>query len=176
MEIDLRDLAAMHPRLGVEISVNLAFRAGLSMQLRQHESGVRLQAQIDESPLERLVCWEFVRIELAAQFDVNRNTEDGAEGIALAFVYRELHWTVKRRLQRFESADWLLYYADDDKKHESHLVALEVSGVAGVDKGGVRLRQKISQVGRCWLEEELHVKAACVVEFGPPRLRLMTMK
>ena len=66
---------------------------------------------------------------------------------------------MRRRLQRGESADWLLRDA------QARLVALEVSGI---DKGddSQRLRIKLEQVRGATVGNR---RAACVVELASPR-------
>ena len=75
-----------------------------------------------------------------------------------------LNLVVRRRLQRGESADWLLRDADNE------LVALEVSGTDGGD-GGRRLRDKTLQARRALVASR---HAACVVELAFPRAVLRT--
>jgi len=85
-----------------------------------------------------------------------------AEAVALALVHIALGWVVRRRLQRGESADWLL------KDPLARLVALEVSGV-DEHEDPHRLRKKLNQVRRATVARQ---KAACVVELLAPRAAL----
>lgn len=98
----------------------------------------------------------------SAQIDRHRVIEDAAEAIALALVHKARGWIVRRRLQRGESADWLLL--DPQRKH----VALEVSGIDVADSGR-RLREKKEQARQTTAASR---KAACVVELAAPRAAL----
>jgi hypothetical protein len=89
--------------------------------------------------------------------DSNRVTEDGAEAVALAYANSISGWVAKRRLQRGESADWLM-------RNETGFLALEVSGTVEGDPFA-RLQQKKQQVARCSLEAE---RLAVVVAFNRP--------
>jgi hypothetical protein len=82
--------------------------------------------------------------------------------VALALIYSACGWVVRRRLQRRESADWLLVDS------ESQAIALEVSGL---DAGSLasRLRLKLEQVRNSTIAQK---KAACVVEIASPRAEL----
>jgi hypothetical protein len=73
--------------------------------------------------------------------DANRVTELGAEAVALALVHETQGWIARRRLQRGDSADWLL--EDESGK----LVALEVSGTV-VGDAQARLAEKLLQGNR----------------------------
>jgi hypothetical protein len=99
------------------------------------------------------------------QLDFGRITEDAAEAVALAMVHENGGWTVLRRMQRGDFADWLLLDADGRE------VALEVSGVDKVDTGQRRLKTKIRQVRRSPADR----KAAAVVELKPPRCRMVML-
>lgn len=91
-------------------------------------------------------------------------TEDVAEAISLALVSVAHGWKVRRRLQRGESADWLLRDADENS------VDLEVSGInAGSDSQ--RLQEKLEQVSRVTSAAR---RVACVVELRTPRATLET--
>jgi len=68
-------------------------------------------------------------------------------------------WVVRRRLQRGESADWLL------QDPEAHLIALEVSGI-GDGEDPDRLRVKLGQVSLATVADR---RGACVVELPLPR-------
>jgi len=92
-------------------------------------------------------------------FDRHRVTEDGAEAVALAYTHARDGWVVKRRLQRGESADWLL-------RRETGWLALEVSGTDAGD-AAVRLEAKKQQVGLCTLPVE---RLAVVVAFNAPEI------
>lgn len=71
---------------------------------------------------------------------------------------------VRRRLQRGESADWLLRDA------QARLVALEVSGIDEGDDSE-RLRIKVEQVRRATVGNR---RPACVVELASPRVTVAT--
>ena len=74
-------------------------------------------------------------------------------------------WVVRRRLQRGESADWLL------RDSEDNLVALEVSGLDTAD-GGRRLREKLTQAQRASAAGQ---RAACVIELAAPGAAFATV-
>ena len=91
----------------------------------------------------------------------NRLTEDGAEALALLYANTNGGWIVKRRLQRGERADWLLYR---DSGVDS--LALEVSGTIEGNPSS-RLEEKKKQVAACTLPA---LKLAVVVGFDRPVL------
>jgi len=174
MDLDLNALTALHPKMHMDIASPLAMHAGLSLQSGGHAPGVMLDAHIDAGREALALCWVLVDEGLREQTDRKRNTEDGAEAVALALAHERKRWTFSRRLQQGEHADYLLSVAENPSARR-RLVALEVSGSATIDTA--RLREKLAQVGKCWLEElqrEPDIKAACVVDFGPPRARLAT--
>ncbi len=176
MDLDLTLLSSSHPILHTKVLSPLVMHAGLSLQLRSHAPGVLLEAQINEASERLALCWTPVELEIAHQTDRKRNTEDGAEAVSLAIAGKKMRWCFRRRLQQGEYADYLLS-AEGTGAAARSLVALEVSGAAETDSA--RLKEKLFQVGRCWLKElekEPDIKAACVVEFGPPRARLATLQ
>ena len=155
-------LKHMHPLLSALTAAEYAHRAGLGLERHLHVPGVALDAWNEDVAHEARLHWAgspFGDFEL---HDWNRITEDAAEAIALALVHVALGWVVRRRLQRGESADWLL------QDRESSLVALEVSGV---DTGDVtdRLRIKLGQVRRATIAKQ---RVACVVELSTPRAKV----
>ena len=166
MELDLGHLKDMHPLLPLSTAREYAYRAAVGLERHGHEPGATLTFRLDAEEGKANVRWPLVAGDGIAQLDFIRVTEDAAEAITLALVHVTRGWTVRRRLQRGEAADWLLI--DGDKT----LVALEVSGVDTRDIRQRRLKEKAGQVGRCDLEA---TKVASVVELQPPRCRTRTV-
>lgn len=156
MKLTLANLQSMHPVLrGYPIDL---FRfAALALQRADHESPARTEIDHDDERSTADIEWLFQNLPAFEILDQNRITEDGAEAVALAYVHCQAGWTVKRRLQRGESADWLL-------RNEKSAMALEISGMAEGDRFR-RLEQKREQVARCSLPVE---KLAIVVAFDGP--------
>ena len=166
MELDLGRLKDMHPLLSLSTAREYAYRAAVGLERHGHRSGVTLSVLPDAKRQKATLQWPLAAGDGGAQLDFIRVTEDAAEAITLALVHVAKGWTVRRRLQRGESADWLLI--DGDR----NLVALEVSGVDTEDSRQRRLKEKAVQVGRCGLEA---MKVASVVELRPPRCRTRTV-
>lgn len=166
MELDLGRLKDMHPLLSLSTAREYAYRAAVGLERHGHRSGVTLSVLPDAKRQKATLQWPLAAGDGGAQLDFIRVTEDAAEAITLALVHVAKGWTVRRRLQRGESADWLLI--DGDRT----LVALEVSGVDTEDIRQRRLKEKAGQVGRCGLEA---MKVASVVELRPPRCRTRTV-
>lgn len=162
MEFDLRLLGEMHPFLAKSTAVELAYRAAIGLGRHGHKPGVHLSSSQSEHEKDVLL-WEEAADEASAQLDFHKVTEDAAEAIALVFASVANGWTILRRLQRWEFADWLLV------DRENSRVVTEVSGVDATDTGGGRLREKILQVAKCTASI---IKVACVVELQPPRLSM----
>jgi hypothetical protein len=101
--------------------------------------------------------WLTQGLTLLDVLDSHRVTEDGAEAVALTYANFKAGWVVKRRLQRGESADWLL-------RNEAGWLALEVSGMIAGDPLA-RLKQKQHQVSRCSLPVD---RLAIVISFDRP--------
>lgn len=99
-----------------------------------------------------------VLIPPVATRSITRVTEDGAEAVALVLVSAARGWTVEKRLQRWQSADWLLVTPEGDP------VVLEVSGIDGAFDNG-RLREKLRQVAGARFCE---FRFASVVAFAGP--------
>ena len=70
-----------------------------------------MNADIAHDRIESVATIEWLPQESKALniIDTNRLTEDGAEALALMYANTNGGWVVKRRLQRGERADWLLY-------------------------------------------------------------------
>ncbi len=152
----------MHPRLPATTAAEYAFRGSMALQ-RRHEGGnCDLDVTFyDGTPRSMAqLAWEAVSSEDLLQLDSIRITEDGAEAIALALVNVARGWRVRRRLQRGESADWLL----DGEPVDNSLVALEVSGIDGLPDLR-RLAEKVQQVTKVTL---CPYRCACVIAFAPP--------
>jgi hypothetical protein len=158
MKLALHDLCLMHPKLQGD-PTDLSKFGALALQRAGHVSPV--QAGIDHSGLEASADIEWLSQDLALLevLDGNRVTEDGAESVALVYVNTTEGWVVKRRLQRWERADWLL-------RNERGWLALEVSGMAAGDPF-VRLKDKKLQVALCSLPAE---RLAIVVAFARPSI------
>ena len=151
-------LKSMHPLLPASTAIEYAYRAGVGLERHDHEPGVGLATLIEKVKGQTSLHW-LPTSGGGEQLDRHRITEDAAEAVALALVRVAQGWVVRRRLQRGESADWLLRDA------QARLVALEVSGI---DKGddSERLRIKLEQVRGTTVGSQ---RAACVVELASPR-------
>jgi hypothetical protein len=154
----------MHPRLLLTTAHELAHKAAVGLGRHAHQPGVRLATRFDLEERAAELYWLSALAEDEQQLDRIRVTEDAAEAIALAFVHGVRGWTIDRRLQRGEVADWLL------QDTEGRLVALEVSGV-GAGRDPQRLAEKLEQVRRAPLGDE---RVACVVELEEPRTTART--
>jgi len=152
-------LKSMHPLLPASTAAEYGFRAAIGLERHRHPSGVGLASSIEGEAHEAALHWIRPSERDVEQLDQHRVTEDAAEAITLALVHKARGWVVRRRLQRGESADWLL--RDTDSKP----VALEVSGI---DRGddSVRLREKLEQVRQATIADH---RTACVVELSNPR-------
>lgn len=160
MRLDLMELKAMHPLLPPLTAAEYGHRAAMmGLERHHHESGVALATLIESETPPASLHWVASAFGDVAQLDRHRITEDAAEGVTLALVNVALGWTVKRRLQRGEFADWLL------QDPEARLVALEVSGIDEGDESG-RLHEKLDQVRRATIANH---RVACVVELATPR-------
>ncbi len=157
-------LKSMHPLLPASTAAEYGYRAAVGLERHDHESGVGLATSNDGQAGEASLHW-LPSAGGAEQLDRHRITEDAAEAVALALVRVARGWVVRRRLQRGESADWLL--RDARAQH----VALEVSGI---DEGDVaeRLRMKVQQVRSATVGNR---RAACVVELATPRATVATV-
>lgn len=164
MILNLDDLRLMHPLLPASSAAHYAYLTSVSLDRHGHSSGASLQVSMQTTAFVASLHWLSSKAEDRVQLDLNRTTEDAAEGIALTVVGVAKGWKILRRMQRGEHADWLL---SDPSSNSS--VALEVSGIDGMDRGGQRMRQKTLQVGKCVLGK---VKAACVVELSVPRSKI----
>jgi hypothetical protein len=158
VRLALHELFAMHPKLRGH-PPDLPKLGALALQRAGHASPV--PAEIDHEGAEGVaeVEWLPQDSSLLQVLDGNRITEDGAEAVALAYASSWAGWVVKRRLQRWESADWLLSRA-------ARWLALEVSGTATGDPFA-RLKEKQQQVARCSLPAE---RLAIVVAFARPSI------
>jgi len=129
----------------------------LALQRAGHASPVSAGVDHDglaaQADIERLIQ----DLQALDTLDSHRVTEDGAEAVALAYASSKDGWVVKRRLQRGDSADWLM-------RNETGWLALEVSGTAAGDPFA-RLEEKKQQVARCSLPAKL---LAIVVAFDRP--------
>lgn len=164
MRLDLMQLKSMHPLLPASTAVEYGYRAALGLERHRHESGVALATLIETEARDASLHWVSSRPGDIDQLDRHRITEDAAEAVALVLVHEARGWVVRRRLQRGESADWLL------QDSEARLVALEVSGIDEGDGAG-RLRIKLEQVRRATIAKQ---RVACVVELSLPRAQVAT--
>ena len=156
MRLLLHELCSMHPPLR-GYPTDIAKCGGLALQRAGHISPV--EAGIDHDGLESIaeIEWLSQGLTILEVLDSNRVTEDGAEAIALTYANSKGGWTVKRRLQRGERADWLLF-------NEAGWLALEVSGMISGNPL-TRLKEKQQQIARCSLPTDL---LAVVVVFDRP--------
>lgn len=168
MKIDLRLLKRVHQLLPATLAAAYSARAATALQRYQHVPGCTLLINVGDGPADELAVldWELVPARDALQLDDIRTTEDGAEAIALMVANASYDWIVLRRLQRGESADWLLAAPSGE------LVAFEVSGIAG-DVYRRRLDKKLEQVRKTKVMPARH--SACVVAFRPPEAALATI-
>jgi hypothetical protein len=157
MKLDLEALRIRHALLPLEHASDLGLHAAVALA-RWHTPGVEMKATVMLDHHSPVLSWSVRSADEAAQLDVNRVTELGAEAIALSLVHATRGWVVRRRLQRAEFADWLL--ADANGGH----VALEVSGTDDGDARG-RMREKLQQVSGCVAAP---LRVACVVRFVDP--------
>ena len=146
----------------------MVLRAALGLQRNKHSSGVAIQMTIESQATRGILKWPLADLATAKQHDQNRITEDGAEAIALAVAHTTRTWRVVRRMQREESADWLL---EHEHKGVRKLVAFEVSGV---DQGSIagRLREKMAQVAK---STNVDYRWAGVVGFQQPEAALQSV-
>ncbi len=153
------ELKSMHPLLPVSTAAEYGYRAAAGLERHNHRTGTGLATRIEDKTGEARLHWISSQAGGVDQLDRNRITEDAAEAIALGLVHVARGWVVRRRLQRGESADWLL------QDPQARLIALEVSGI---DQGSdsERLRIKLEQVRRATVANR---RAACVVELSTPR-------
>ncbi len=158
MKLSLHELLTMHPKLWGN-PIGYSRIGALAMQRSGHFSPVSAAVDHDGAWSNCDVEWTPQDLGVLSLLDSNRVTEDGAETVALAYVHALGTWSVKRRLQRGDSADWLL-------EKDGKLLALEVSGTAGGD-ANARLSEKKQQVARCSLPVEL---LAVVVAFERPSI------
>jgi len=164
MRLDLMQLKNMHPLLPALTAAEYGHRAAVGLERHLHVSGVALGLLMESAAGEASLHWLRSPTSDVEQLDRHRITEDAAEAIALALVHVSRGWVVRRRLQRGESADWLL------QDPEARLVALEVSGIDEGD-GSDRLRIKLEQVRRATIANQ---RVACVVELSAPRAQVAT--
>lgn len=146
-------LRKMHPLLPALTAAEYVHRAALGLERHHHETGIAMLTWIEMVSRDASLHWDRSSSGDVEQLDRIRITEDAAEAIALALVHVVRGWVVRRRLQRGESADWLL------RDPEARLVALEISGI---DEGDLadRLRVKLAQVRRATFTDH---RAACVI-------------
>ena len=109
----------MHPSL-LGHPIDFSKCGGLALQRAGHTSPVRAGINHDGLEATAEIEWLSQGLSLLDVLDSNRITEEGAEAVALTYVNATAGWVVKRRLQRGESADWLLH-------NEAGWLALEVS-------------------------------------------------
>lgn len=169
MEIDLALLNEMHPRLPSDLVVGLVGRAALALQRHGHPSGVGVSWSLEQATVAGHLSSPVADLGKVALHDHNRITEDGAEAVALAMIHQHRGCRVVRRMQREESADWLLERRGPKGRQ---LVALEVSGV---DRGSIhtRLAEKLKQVSKSL---DVDQRWAGVVGFEEPTAGLQPTK
>lgn len=158
----------MHPLLPTSTAIEYGHRAAVGLERQGHISGVGLASRIDQEDLATRLHWPRPEPGAEAQLDVNRVTEDAAEGVALALVHVARGWVVRRRAQRGEAADWFLH------DPQARSVALEISGMdrAEIAAAASRLREKVEQVRKAPLAP---MKAACVMVLGTPSATVATV-
>jgi hypothetical protein len=164
VDLDLMDLKRMHPLLPATTATEYGHRAAIGLERHRHAPGVVLSTRFDREKGSAHLHWTSPPPGGSEQLDRHRVTEDAAEAIALVLVHEARGWVVRRRLQRGESADWLLHDA------EARPVALEVSGIGEQDDPR-RLRSKLEQVRGATVARR---RVACVVELRLPRATVAT--
>lgn len=163
MELHSGRLKEMPPVLSLSTALEYEHRPAAGLSRHGHVLGTRLDASIEDRPIQGDLIWRPSRADARLHLDFHRITEDAAEAVAMALVNASQGWTIVRRLRRKERGDWLL--ADAEHNH----IAVEISGVDGIDVSRQRLREKLRQVAACRIRGG---KAASVVELTPPRSRL----
>ena len=158
MTLRLHDLYLNHPKLRGHPTDFVKYSA-LALQRSGHVSPVRSNVEHDGEKAATQIEWPRQDMAALGVIDNHRVTEDGAEAVALAYVNLKASWVVKRRLQRGESADWLL-------NNSTGWLAMEVSGTI-TDSPQGRLAEKKQQVSRCSLPAE---RLAVVVAFDSPTI------
>ncbi len=130
----------------------------------QHASGVAARVVNGGETIPATICWSVPQAtqEALQVIDTIRVTEDGAEGVALAFVHERSRWTVDRRVQRDGYADWLL----SSPSQQQMALVLEVSGTE-VGSAQSRLHEKLAQVAK-GAKQDRRIRAAVVVGFDEP--------
>ena len=157
MRIALQDLCSIHPILRGH-PIEFTKCGGVALQRAGHTSPVDAGIEHDGIAGRTEIEWVVEDLTPLIVLDEQRVTEDGAEAIALVYVSSNAGWKVKRRLQRGESADWLLW-------KEGGWLALEISGTT-TGNPHTRLEEKKRQVGRCLLAVDNRL--AVVVAFQEP--------
>jgi hypothetical protein len=158
MKLSLNELCLIHAALRGH-PVDFTKCGSLALQRSGHTSPVWVRVEDDGVKAWAEIDWHSQALALLDVLDEHRITEDGAEAVAISYVNGKAGWVVKRRLQRRESADWLL-------RNEAGWLALEVSGTVEGDPFA-RLNEKKRQVARCSLPAKL---LAIVVVFARPTI------
>jgi hypothetical protein len=155
----------MHTKLPTDLALYMVGQAAMALERNGHAPGVPISLDLERVLSIGSLSWPHVDMSVIDKHDHNRITEDGAEAVALTLAHRHLAWRVVRRMQRRESADWLL---EDTRGNE---IALEVSGV---DRGqiGARLSEKLRQVAR---NPDIDQRWASVVGFEKPAVALRSI-
>lgn len=159
----------MHRRLPPDVALAMVGRAALALGRNGRSPGLGMPVDVERVVTSCVLSWPRADLSQADQHDENRITEDGAEAVALAVVHRHRSWSVVRRMQREEHADWLL---EDRGEGNRQIIALEVSGV---DRGAIaaRLSQKLAQVA---MSVDVDGRWAGVVGFEEPTTALRSTK
>ena len=156
MKLMLDQLILNHPALRGH-PVDYAKSGALAFARAGHAPPTVAKLKHDSVETSVSVEWSPQEPEKLIVLDANRVTEDGAEAVALSYASVSASWVVKRRLQRGESADWLL-------QNKSGWLALEVSGMISGNPR-TRLIEKKQQVAQCSLPVD---RLAVVVAFDAP--------
>lgn len=158
MKLLLEHLLANHAALRGH-PVDYAKCGALALQRSGHVSPAQAAVVHDRVASSADIEWTIRDVAAIGVLDENRITEDGAEAVAITYVHAHANWIVKRRLQRGESADWLM-------RRDEQWMALEVSGTLSGD-AAARLREKVAQVAKCSIPAE---RLAVVVAFDAPTI------
>lgn len=168
MLLDVSSLRQRHPLLPLATASEYVHRAAMGLQRAGHEPGCRVDLEIDENLRDGSLYWSTSDVADLNQMDSNRVTEDAAEAISLVLVHEAERWQTVRRLQREESADWLLSRLEEGRLRT---LALEISGTTTRD-GPSRLQTKLAQVAKSKCVDR---KAAAVVGLGQPWIAFQTL-
>lgn len=164
MILDLASFPFRHPKVPQQQAQAMLLHAAVALQ-RHHSPGVSHSVKVQNQVLNGTLTWEASCDADAEQLDDNSATELGAEVVVLTLANAVEGWKVRRRLQRGESADWLL------SDPEGNLVAFEVSGTVegSLEARATVKRKQVGLAGVC------RTKAIGIVRFCVPQSVVETL-